>query len=218
MGADGIELDVHLSADGIPIVIHDSRVDKTTDGIGAVSCKSLSELRELDAGAWFSPQFAGTRIPTLVEVFDEVGQQLLINVELKSGSSAGNLGERVVETVRRTGMSGRVMFSSFNLWLLRQARRLAPEIPVGYLYVSTHSPPVLRGWLAHAFLGAHEAHHPHFASVDERYMAWALRHHYHVNVWTVNDVDDIRRLCALNVDIIMSDYPDRVQEVLISDS
>jgi glycerophosphoryl diester phosphodiesterase len=123
-----------------------------------------------------------------------------------------------VETVRRTGMSGRVMFSSFNLWLLRQARRLAPEIPVGYLYVSNHSPPVLRGWLAHAFLGAHEAHHPHFAFVDERYMAWALRHHYHVNVWTVNDVDDIRRLCALNVDIIMSDYPDRVQEVLISDS
>src|SRR5512134_3880205 len=76
LGADGLELDVHLSADGIPVVIHDSRVDQTTDGTGAVSGKSLSELRELDAGVWFSPQFAGTRIPTLIEVLDEFGQQL----------------------------------------------------------------------------------------------------------------------------------------------
>lgn len=214
LGADGIELDVHLSLDRVPVVIHDGRVDKTTDGTGPVARKSLAELRELDAGAWFSTQFAETRIPTLSEVFEEVGRRLLINVELKSGGSDDSLVANVVDVVRQCGMAGRVMFSSFDLLILRQARKLAPEIPLGYLYVFALSFPMVRGWLARSVLGPHEAHHPHFASVNERYMTWARRHHYRVNVWTVNEIDDIRRMCTLGVDMIMSDYPDRVREVL----
>ncbi len=214
LGTDGIELDVRLSLDGIPVVIHDGWIDKTTDGTGRVGGKSLAELRELDAGAWFSSQFVGTRIPTLAEVFEEVGQRLLINIELKRDSSSSRLVVNVVDVVRRSGMTRRVMFSSFDLLLLRQARRLAPEIPVGYLYVSVGSFPMARRWLAHSILGPHEAHHPHFTSVNERYMAWARKRKLRVHVWTVNEVDDIRRMCNLGVDMIMSDYPDRVREVL----
>jgi glycerophosphoryl diester phosphodiesterase len=218
LGADGIELDVHLSLDSIPVVIHDGYVDKTTDGSGPVGRKSLAELGRLDAGAWFSPQSAGTRIPTLEEVLDEVGQQLLINIELKAGGPGSRLVENVVDVVRRSGMTRRVMFSSFDLPLLRQARRLAPEIPVGYLYVSALFFPMLRGWIARSMLGPHEAHHPHFSSVNERYMAWARKHKLRVHVWTVNEVDDIRRMTALGVDMIMSDYPDRVRDVMSNKS
>jgi len=214
LGADGIELDVHLSLDAVTVVIHDEQVGKTTDGTGRVGDKSLSELQQLDAGVWFSSQFAGTPIPTLEEVLQVVGQQLLINIELKTGSPGRPLVAEVVRVVRRAGLTHRVMFSSFDLSLLRQARQLAPEIRVGYLYLSSLGFPGVRQWLARSILDRRDAHHPHFSSVNERYMAWARKHHARVNVWTVNEIDDIRRMKALGVAMIMSDYPDRVRQVL----
>src|SRR5512136_697214 len=81
LGADGVELDVQLSADGAVVVIHDFTVDKTTDGTGRVAAKTLAELKALDAGSRFSPQFAGERIPTLAEVFEAIDGKLLVNVE-----------------------------------------------------------------------------------------------------------------------------------------
>ena len=84
MGADAIELDTMLTADGIPIVIHDHSLDRTTDGIGSVSSKTVAELKLLDAGSAFDIRFAGERIPTLEEVFSAVGKKIMINVELKN--------------------------------------------------------------------------------------------------------------------------------------
>lgn len=92
MGADGVELDVQASKDGEAVVIHDFTVDATTDGRGPVKDKTLAELKELDAGSWFDApsinsgrrRFAGERIPTLQEVIDEVGHQLLLAIELKA--------------------------------------------------------------------------------------------------------------------------------------
>ena len=214
LGADGIELDVRLSLDGVPVVIHDARVDKATDGIGLVRRKTLAELRDLDAGSHFSSQFAATRIPTLEEVLEEVGRQLFMNIELKWPGLNRGLVETVVDTVNRHGLAHRVMFSSFDLLLLRRARRLAPGIPIGYVYVSSFHFPRAREWLAGAMVGKPEAHHPYFEFVDEHYMAWARNEHRRVHVWTVNQVEDIRRMCTLGVDMIMSDYPGRVQKVL----
>jgi len=83
-GADGVELDVHLSKDGAVVVMHDFFVDRATDGTGRVAQKTLAELKALDAGIKFSPQFAGERVPTLSEVFDVLEGKLLVNVELKA--------------------------------------------------------------------------------------------------------------------------------------
>lgn len=214
LGADGVELDVRLSRDGVPVVIHDAWVNKTTDGTGPVRSKRLVELRELDAGGYFSARFSGTLIPTLDEVLEEVGPHLLINIELKGKGPDSKLVEAVVDSVTRHGMASRVMFSSFDLLLLRQARRLAPNIPLGYLYVSDLLFPQAREWLAGSIVGRHEAHHPHFLSVDERYVAWARNSRCRIHVWTVNHIEDIRRMCVLGVDMIMSDYPERVRDVL----
>ena len=94
--ADGIELDMQLSRDGYAVVIHDYTVDKTTDGSGNVRDKTLAELKSLDAGSWFRQTFAGERIPTLDEVFDTLGDQLFVNVEIKStGENSGDI-ENVV--------------------------------------------------------------------------------------------------------------------------
>src|SRR5436853_1370309 len=92
-GADGVELDVTLSADGVPVVIHDDTLDRTTSGHGPVGALTLAQLKRLDAGyaAQFGKQFAGERLPTLAEVFAAYGQRTFINVELKHDHSPGRL-------------------------------------------------------------------------------------------------------------------------------
>src|SRR5512140_263558 len=83
-GADAIELDAQLTADGEIVVFHDATLDRATDGTGRLSQKTLAELRALDAGSSFSPKHRGEKIPLLEEVFDAVGKKLFINVELKN--------------------------------------------------------------------------------------------------------------------------------------
>nr|MCU0514644.1 glycerophosphodiester phosphodiesterase [Anaerolineae bacterium] len=114
-GAHGIELDVHRSRDGYPVIVHDFTVDHTTDGRGLVTALTLAELKALDAGSWFSPAFAGTRIPTLDEVFAAVGQRLYINVEIKAAHEDSDGVEQVVaDCIVRHAMQRRVLVSSFN--------------------------------------------------------------------------------------------------------
>lgn len=132
-GAHGIELDVHRSRDGHPVVIHDFTVDATTDGTGPVASLSLADLRTFDAGAWFGPQFAGVRVPTLDEVFEAVGRRLLVNVEIKAeGEETDGVEEVVAACIRRHGMAERVVVSSFeDIHQLRVAtRRLRASLQV----------------------------------------------------------------------------------------
>jgi len=213
MGADGIEFDVHLSADGVPVVIHDFTVDATTDGHGRVADLTLAQLKALDAGSSFDPAFAGERIPTLEEVLDAVGDRLLLNVELKSTSIHDNGLERaVLDLIAQHGVNDRVLISSFNPFSLRRVRRLAPHIPLGLLYAPDLPLPLRRAWLA--FLAPHEARHPEHTMVDARYMSWARKRGYRVHTWTVDNPDEMRRLIALGVDGIITNVPDVLRHVL----
>jgi glycerophosphoryl diester phosphodiesterase len=213
LGADGVELDVQFSADGVPIVIHDFTVDGTTDGSGRVAEMRLAQLKQLDAGSCFDPAFAGERIPTLEEVLEAVGGRLLLDIELKDFSLRGSgLEQAVVAQVEQHGLENRVLFSSFNPFSLRRVKRVAPHIPVGLLYSPRLSLPLRRAWLAP--LVSHEARHPEHTMVDSRYMAWARRRGYHVNTWTVYDPDEMRRLIGLGVDGIITPVPDVLRSVL----
>jgi glycerophosphoryl diester phosphodiesterase len=207
LGADGVELDVRLSADGIPVVIHNFEVDQVTDGKDKVADKALVELKELDAGGKFAPQFAGERIPTLAEVFEALEGKLLVNVELKDVSPKDvGLEAPVVEAVRKCGMKNKVLFSSFNPFSLRRIRSLAPEIPSGLLYA--HGLPIYlrRAWFAP--FTPHEVRHPDAEMTDARLVRWCHVRKLRVNVWTVDEPDKMRRLIALGVDGIITDVPD----------
>jgi glycerophosphoryl diester phosphodiesterase len=215
MGADGVELDVHLSADGVPVVIHDFAVDATTDGSGQVADLPLVALKELDAGAWFDSTFSGERIPTLDEAFETVGQRLLINVELKvHGQPGAALVEAVAARVKCHGLSDRILISSFNPLALQQMRSLSPSLPLGFL-----TSPLPDSWLARLRLRLMhdlraEAVHPHWCLVRPAAIRRIHGRGQRIVVWTVDDVDRMRQLVAWGVDGIITNQPDRLRKVL----
>jgi glycerophosphoryl diester phosphodiesterase len=207
MGADGIELDVHRSADGHLVVIHDFAVDKTTDGTGVVEQMTFAELMQLDAGSHFAPEFAGTRIPTLEAVLDLVADRCRINIEIKSIDPYGDdASDAVAALVRRRNLYDQVIVSSFNPITLIKMRHLDARIVLGVLY-DDEMPNFFRAvWAGPPILP--QAQHPHHRLVTADYMAWANRIGAQVNTWTVNDPQEAQRLAALHVTTLITDVPD----------
>jgi len=197
--ADGIELDVHLTADRQVVVIHDHDLSRTTDGAGSVYAHTLEEIRQLDAGG-------GQQIPTLEEVLNLVGDQATLNIELKGLSSAATeLPKAVTDLVQAHGLTGTVILSSFDPRLLAGARRFLPEARIGLLtptgvlgeVIKAVSAPLLKPYSLH----------PHFSSVTPRYLQQAKERGRRVIAYTVNRAEDIRRLFALGISGIFTDDP-----------
>jgi len=212
-GADGIELDVMLSADGVPVVIHDFTLDRTTNGHGPVAEHTWAELRGLDAGSHFSAEYRGEPLPRLEQVLDAFGDSLRINIELKSASVANDgLEARVGGLVAERGLIPTVIISSFNPFSLWRIRRTNPRITRGLLYAPGLPIYLRRAWSA-PFL-ALDALHPQASMVDAAYMLWAKGKGYHVNVWTVNDLAEMHRLLELGVDVLITDVPDMARRVV----
>ena len=213
LGADGVELDVQYSSDGALVVFHDTTLDEVTSGSGKVVSHTLEELRQLDIGFSFSPEYVGERIMTLEEVFDVFGDRLTFNVELKVFTMGSNgMEQDVVELVNRFGLQDRVLISSFNPFPLRRIKRLAPRLRTGLLYAPEQPLIFRRAWFRH--LIRPDALHPYSPMVDEAYMAWARRKGYQVNVWTVNEEEEMRRMIDLGVNAIITDHPDRLRDLL----
>lgn len=213
LGADGIEFDVRLCQDGVPVVIHDATVDATTDGSGPVARMTLAQLKALDAGSRFDPAFAGERIPTLTEVLGAVGERLLLNIELKSGAPLDDrLEQAVVDVIEGCALGEQVLLSSFNPVALRRIQKIAPHLPTALLYARA-----TRLSLALAKLIARQPYaavHPHHALVDEHTMRWARQHKHRVHVWTVDEVVEMRRMVGFGVDGIITNSPDALDDVL----
>ncbi len=213
LGADGIELDVMLTVDGQLAVIHDSTLERTTNGSGKVVRFSLAELQALDAGSKFDPRFQNEMIPSLDQVFEALGGRLLINVELKNYSSPlDRLTETVIDCIARHGLSDGILISSFNPINLSKAARLAPRIPRGLLTEPGKSGRLLRGWLGRRF--NYDALHPYYADVDPEMLAYQHARGKQVNVWTVDAAEDLLAMRGLGVDMIITNDPAHARQVL----
>ena len=210
--ADGIELDVKLSADGHVVVIHDMTVDRTTGTHGRVKDLSLADLRALDAGSFFSEKFRSEKIPTLEEVFEALGKRTFINVELTNYNSPGDhLVESVCMLVKKFGLQERVIFSSFFALNLSKARAYLPEVSRGLLAFSG-----LLGVWARSFgfaFGKYQALHPNLKDTTHQQVQRVHRLSRRVHVWTVNAAEDIRRLFNWGVDGIFTDDPQLAVQV-----
>ncbi len=211
--ADAIELDAELCADGQIVVIHDLTVDRTTDGTGKVSELSFAALRGLDAGSFFSQSFRGEKIPTLEEVFENLGRQLLINVELKNYASIwDDLPDKCAALVKRFNLTDRVIFSSFNPVALIKAKRALPAAPVGFLTLPGRQGAWTRSWLRK--LVPHEALHPEASDASLGLIRRAHQEKKRVNVWTVDDPDAMRNFFSGGVDGLITNDPKTARQVL----
>ncbi len=204
-GAPAIEFDVKLTADRQVVIHHDQTLDRTTNGSGSITKQPLAALRELDAGSKFSADFRGEKIPTLDEVFETLGGKLFMNVELTNYASPfDGLVDEVVRLVRKHGLEGQVLFSSFFPTNLTRARRLLPSVPRGQLFLPGGS-----GWwqrVAAGFMSL-QAEHPFKEDVSAAVVHRAHAKNRRVYTWTVNDPAEMKSLRALGVDAIFTDDP-----------
>lgn len=212
-GADGVELDAKLTADGHVIVIHDPTVDRTTNGSGKVASFTLEAIRTLDAGAWFDSRFAGAKIPLLEEVFETVGKDKLINIELTNyNTPRDGLTQRVCELIKRHHNQSQIIFSSFFPSNLKIASQMLPEVPRGLLAM-----PGFIGLWARSFgfmFGDYQALHPHISSASREQIQRAHRIKRRVHVWTANVPEDVTRLKEWGADGIFTDDPDTALRAL----
>ncbi len=216
MGASWIEFDVQLSRDGVPIILHDDTLERTTN-LGQPlrpTTLTLAELKKLDAGSWFGSDFAGESLPTLDEVLTEFGSQLGLNIEIKSrpGFEADNgLERQIADLVRRHNLAESVLISSFDPLRLTALHAYDPGLSLGALYTDrpgyypSDFDPIA---LARSF-GA-VALHPPFAALDAALLDRAHAAKLAVNTWTVNQEADLRRMRDLGVDMVITNYPDRL--------
>jgi len=210
LGVDAIELDCQLSADGELIVIHDETLDRTTDGLGPVAARTWAELAVLDAGAWRGPQFRGERIPRLADVLEQVHGRALLNVEIKSARDVGAIEAKLAALTTARAAVEWILFSSFHEAAVRNLRAAAPAAAIGVLWDRRPASAALD--LA-AALDA-RCIIPARRLVDARLVDAAHARDLGVWVWTVNEVPEMRRLLALGVDALFSDYPDRFRAVV----
>ena len=212
-GAPAIELDVKLTSDGEIVVIHDPTTERTCGVRGTIKTMPLSQIKELDAGSHFDSAFKGEKIPALQEVFDSVRGKILINVEITNYTTPlDDLPKRVAELVKKNDLQHWVFFSSFNFIALRRIKKLLPEVPIGFLTEEGN-----RGKFARSCLFEwlnYQAIHPHYHDVN----SWMVQHHHHtnrlINVYTVNQKEEFKKLNQLKVDGIFTDDPILAQQIL----
>jgi glycerophosphoryl diester phosphodiesterase len=199
-GADSVELDVQLSADGVPVVIHDDTVDRTTNGSGAVARLSAAELAVLDAGAWKSPSFKGERIPTLDQCLWLLAGTVRINLELKARDL--RLADLVAAAIENRSLHRQVMVSSFHLELLAAVRKRLPGVRIHHF---------LEHELERDFF-EREGRFVDSVGVAKDYLtpnvvAWFRAAGRPIWVWTVDDPAEALRFAAMGVESITTNDP-----------
>lgn len=210
----GVEFDVHLTKDGEAVVIHDEKVDRTTDGTGYVKDMTLSEIRKLDAGSWFSEKFAGEQIPTLDEVFDifqDTDHRL--NIELKTDIFPyEGLVDKVLAKSEKRGLSDRILISSFNhedVQAVSHKKTVEAAILTLDVYVDVYD---------YARVVGTNRIHMSLPAAFRRMATDALRKGAIVYVYTVNELDYVRQLQQIGIHGIFTDFPERMLAELKSGS
>ena len=214
-GADMIELDIRMTKDYHFVVIHDRTVDRTTTGHGAVSAKTLQEIRLLDAGGWFSPRFRGEQIPTLREVMDLLPEHVGLNIEVKTDGDprpGRALEESLVLILREGRMNGPCLVSSFDHPHLRRLHRLDPDLRLGALYhpvrdLAKKPSTICRAAGASAFICSR-------TQLRKRLVDDVRRHAIFLAVYGVNSAADLAAVRRSGPGAVVTDYPAKIIRTL----
>ncbi|WP_416150422.1 glycerophosphodiester phosphodiesterase [Salipaludibacillus sp. HK11] len=205
-GVEGIECDVQLTKDGIPVVIHDETVNRTTNGDGWVKDYSYEELKLLDAGSWFNSSFNETTIPSLEELFQwAFNNTLFLNIELKSGLIRyPGIEAIVLELITKYNLKDRIIISSFNHYSLVEFHRLDPTIETAILFMEGLFEP----WNYAKSIGA-SALHCYLPVAVPELLQGASQAGMPVRPFTVNEDAHIHELIKMRFDAIITDWPEK---------
>lgn len=205
MKADGVELDVHLSKDGVLMVGHDESINRCSNGEGYIRDYTCAELKKFDFSYKFPQQYAGARMPTLAEVFDLLKPTgLFINIEIKSLPFIyKGIEEKLDALATDMGMQDSIMYSSFDHYTLVHMRELNKNVPLGILY----SEGIYQPWKYAASIGV-TALHPHYASLQYPVTANSRAAGIRVHPWTVDGEDVLMDMYAQGVDAVITNKPD----------
>lgn len=211
MGAEGIELDIHLTRDKQIIVTHDERIDRVSDGSGLISMLSLKDIKK----HLFNrphPEYTEARAPLLEEVLELVKPgKMSINIELKNSYNPyEGMESKCLELVAKMGMEDRVVYSSFNHHSMTYLKSLNPEAICGLLYDCSLLKPA-----DYLKLSGVNALHPQFYDLLNNKGEYdEVRHQGGlIHVWTVNDDRDMRKVMEAGADILITNFPDRALAV-----
>lgn len=213
IGVDAVEVDVHATSDNHLVVIHDSTLDRTTDHSGVVRELAFEQIREADAGSWCGAEFTGERVPELEEVLDLARHRALLLIEIK----ADYLAEKVLQTVVEMDAASQVIIQSFSQQTIKRVRLLEPTIPTSLLMGKLPTTPsrvrarkMVRDVLA---VGANSVGLWHNV-VTPALLEEMRRRALSVWTWTVNEEVAMRDLVQMGIQGIITNYPDRLNQVL----
>lgn len=206
VGAESIELDVHHTLDEEIIVMHDTTVDRTTNGNGKISDLTLAQIRELDAGAWKNADFAGEKVPTLEETLaltDKTGVRFNVEVKDFAGDGAARLAKMLRD--HRPPVNTHVV-SSFRLDALLQVRQADPVIPLCILGGDA------KALLDIAIQNNLQWVHSHFSSINGEIVNQAHEHGIKVMIWTMDDTSHYQMYADMGVDKICTNFAKEMLE------
>ena len=216
-GADGIEFDARLTADGQIVIMHDPSVDRTTNGTGKVRDLTLAEILSLDAGVKKGLVFENEHVPLLEEVLAELGHKMLLNIELCNYNEGDErtLANATVDLIEKYNLVDSVILSSFRFNNLVYVKDKNPGISCGLLALDGIKGIIARKLLNHSV--SVDALHPDYRDVNESLVRREQQCGRKVRAYTVNKQDDIRRMYDMGVDAIFTDDPLTSREYYVSE-
>jgi glycerophosphoryl diester phosphodiesterase len=226
-GADYIEIDLQMTADGVLVALHDKTLNRTADapeGVpewycrGFVSKKTLEQIKMCDAGSWFSPEYAGEQIPTLEEIFQRYGTSVNYYIETKNPDAAPGMEEELLRLMEEYGLTQpaaerwQVLIQSFSAESLMKIHELEPSLPLIQLYWAGTSKSIQRDLDAVSEYAVGIG--PYKQDVDAALVEAAHERCLAVHPYTVNTVEEMEALIALGVDGMFTNNPDLLDGVL----
>lgn len=211
MNCTGIETDVQMTKDGVLVLIHDEYVNRTTNGTGLVKDFTFSELSKLDAGSFLKSDFSKCRIPTAEDLINLVkDKNIIINFEIKTGIVFyEHIEEKLIELIYKHNMEHNVILSSFNHYSMIECKKISKEIKTGLLYMAGLFEPEI--YCKH--VGA-DALHPFYMSINTDIVSEAHKQKFLVNPYTINDEKTMHSMLNMNVDGIITNFPDKLHTIL----
>lgn len=211
VGADFIELDVQQTRDGVLVVMHDSNLKRTTGVNKDIWDVDYADIQDLDAGSWFDPAYANARIPTLEETLQFVDKRAKLNIEIKpTKHGSDTLEQDVAELITRYQYTDACYVTSFSYGSLKKVKEANPEIRTGYLMSVAYG--------QFYSLKYADAFSLNKVFVTSQVVNAAHQQGKQIFAWTVNGMSEVRSLCNLHVDSIITDDPVMVQNVISRDS